>query len=205
MPPLAHPPVSGLDPEGTGLELWQEFLTLFFDGNQHSVGPVPNVSFPKAVLRFQEAPLPQPMEGAVGISVVWVAPSKIETYWDTLTAAEITALNIQPPSTAPAIRQQRAVAHCAWIFLVRSVTAGSATDNAQKQVSDAAGKLFGLLQNAEAVQPLAEKGIHKLRPKLARMAFPGDGAPNADLGFKLRVVTCAGVLRYPIVSQATDF
>ena len=60
--------VDGLDLEGSALALWQEFLAGYFDGTAHQVGRAA-VVFPKAVLRFQEASLPQPMKG-VAISVV---------------------------------------------------------------------------------------------------------------------------------------
>jgi hypothetical protein len=194
--PLNSPPVSGIDLEGSTLALWNEFLSGYFDGSTHSVGIIPGITFPKATLRYQESPLPQPLQDAVAISVVWVAPSCIKMYWADLTAPEIAASGISSPNPT----QQRAEARCLWMFLVRSVTAGG-DDNAQKQVQSASSKLYGLLLNSKSTEPLAEKGIHHIRPGTPRMAFPGDGAPGADLGFKLRVLSCTGTLRYPILSQ----
>ena len=152
------------------------------------------VTFPNAVLRFQEASLPQPLPG-VGISVVWVMPARVERYWDTLTAAELATM----PAGTP-VEQERGRAQGAFLFLVRALTTGTSS-NAQMEVQAAAGKLFGLLQNTAATEPLSEKGISKIRPTTARLAFPGDGAPGEDLGYRLRVISCRTVLRWAVVSQ----
>ena len=201
--------VDGLDLEGSALALWQEFLAGYFDGGAHPVGRGA-VTFPNAVLRFQEASLPQPLPG-VGISVVWVMPARVERYWDTLTAAELATM----PAGTP-VEQERGRAQGAFLFLVRAVDPPSpgssplrqgyggqagAASNAQMEVQAAAGKLFGLLQNTAATEPLSEKGISKIRPTMARMAFPGDGAPGEDLGYRLRVMSCRTVLRWAVVSQ----
>jgi hypothetical protein len=91
---------------------------------------------------------------------------------------------------------------CAFLFLVRAAGGDSGvSDNAQRQVQIAMGNLFGLLENSEATQPLSEKGITKIRPSSPRMGFPGDGAPGADLGYRLRTLSCAARLRWPVVSQ----
>lgn len=194
---LTSKPVDGLDLEGSALALWNEFLASFFDGATHDVGPMKSILFPAATLRFQESPQPKPLTN-VGISVVWVQPSKVTKCWDTLTASERAAL---PAGTIPNYRQERARAYCAFIFLVRAT---GSTDNSQKQVQVAASRLYGLLANAGATKPLAEKGIRMIRPTPPRMAFPGDSAPTADLGYRLRVMSCAAVLRWPVVSQAYD-
>ena len=112
-----------------------------------------------------------------------------------LTAAELALL---PAGTSA--EQERMQAHCSFLFLVRALTAGT-SDNAQQQVQAAAGKLFGLLQNTAATEPLSEKGISKIRPTPARMAFPGDGAPGADQGYRLRVLSCRAILRWAVASQ----
>jgi len=192
---LSSPAINGTDPEGSALAIWNEFLSGYFDGGTHAIGAMP-VQFPTATLRFQEASQPQPLAG-VGISVVWVAPSRSTRRWDVLTSVEMVAL---PAGTSP--NQERMRAHCAFLFLVRAMVADGATgDNAQKQVQSAAGKLFGLLENTAATEPLSEKGLSKIRPSPARMAFPGDGAPGEDLGYRLRIVSCRAVLRWPVVSQ----
>jgi hypothetical protein len=193
---LISSPVSGLNLEGSALALWNEFLAAYFDGLEHTLGLIPGVQFPQAVLRFQEAALPQPMEGDLGISVVWVAPSSICTHWDTLTAAEIAASGVANPP----LRQQRATAHGSFLFLIRANEAG-ANANAQKQVADGAALLYALLENSLATEPLSQKGIHKLRPRPPRLAFPGDGSPGTDLNYRLRVLACGAVLRYPVISQ----
>ena len=185
--------IDGMDAEGSALALWQEYLAGYFDGGAHLVGRVP-VVFPKASLRFQEASLPQPLKG-LGISVVWVTQVRVERRWEVLTAAELALL---PAGTSA--EQERMQAHCSFLFLVRALTAGT-SDNAQQQVQAAAGKLFGLLQNTAATEPLSEKGISKIRPTPARMAFPGDGAPGADQGYRLRVLSCRAVLRWAVASQ----
>lgn len=185
--------VDGLDAEGSALALWQEYLAGYFDGGTHLVGRM-SVVFPKATLRFQEASLPQPLKG-LGISVVWVTQVRTERRWEVLTAPDLALL----PAGTPA-DQERVQAHCSFLFLVRALTAGS-NDNAQQQVQAAAGKLFGLLQNTAATEPLSEKGISKIRPTPARMAFPGDGAPGADQGYRLRVLSCRAILRWAVASQ----
>lgn len=190
-----------MDLEGSTLALWAELLEDYFDGAEHTVGILTDVPFPVADITFQEKALPQPMQSAVGISIVWVAPSHVKVQWDTLTPAEIDALpdDMEVPPTT----QQRATADCSWLFLVRSVaTAGN--KSAQKQVQQAAGALYGLLSNAGALAPLAQKGIHHIRPNTPRMSYPGDGAPSADLSYRLRVIACRGQLRWPILSQEPD-
>ena len=185
--------IDGMDAEGSALALWQEYLAGYFDGGAHLVGRA-SVVFPKATLRFQEASLPQPLKG-LGISVVWVTQVRVERRWEVLTAAELAFL----PAGTPA-EQERMQAHCSFLFLVRALTTGP-SDNAQQQVQVAAGKLFGLLQNTAATEPLSEKGISKIRPTPGRMAFPGDGAPGADQGYRLRVLSCRAVLRWAVASQ----
>ncbi|HEX3800240.1 MAG TPA: hypothetical protein VH413_16210 [Verrucomicrobiae bacterium] len=197
MPSLNSSAVNGLNLEGSVLALFAEFLAGFFDGGNHAIGANGAVKFPVAQLRSQEAPLPKTLDAAIGLSTVWVAPSSVYTYWDTLTQAEIAAL---PEGSEPAVRQQRACGHATILFLIRSSETGG-DPNAQKQVQDGAGLLFGLLQNSLATEPLAQKGIHRLRPMPPRMAFPGDGAPSADLAYRLRILSCAVKLRWPLVSQ----
>ena len=201
--------IDGMDAEGSALALWQEYLAGYFDGGAHLVGRA-SVVFPKATLRFQEASLPQPLRG-LGISVVWVTQVRVERRWEVLTAAELALL----PAGTPA-EQERMQAHCSFLFLVRAVDPPSpgssplrqgsggqagAASNAQQQVQVAAGKLFGLLQNTAATEPLSEKGISKIRPTPGRMAFPGDGAPGADQGYRLRVLSCRAILRWAVASQ----
>ena len=191
--------IDGMDAEGSALALWQEYLAGYFDGGAHLVGRA-SVVFPKATLRFQEASLPQPLKG-LGISVVWVTQVRVERRWEVLTAAELALL---PAGTSA--EQERMQAHCSFLFLVRAVDPPSpgssgAASNAQQQVQVAAGKLFGLLQNTAATEPLSEKGISKIRPTPGRMAFPGDGAPGADQGYRLRVLSCRAVLRWAVASQ----
>jgi hypothetical protein len=196
---MKAPAINGLNLEGSAMALWQEWLAGFFDGGTHFVGPLAGVVFPKAVVRFQEA-VQLPLQSAVGISVVWVAPSAITMKWDTLTGQELAAL---PAGTVVGLRQQRATAHTTFLFLVRAVEAGGSA-TAQKQVADAAGLLFALLQNPLAAQPLSRKGLHWLRPMAPRMAWQGDGAPTMDDRFHLRVIACRASLRYPVVSQLPD-
>jgi len=107
--PLNAKAADGMDLDGSALALWQEFLAGYFDGGAHQVGRV-TVAFPKAVLRFQEASLPQPMKG-VAISVVWVVPARVERYWDTLTAAELAAM----PAGTP-VEQERGSAQGAFLY-----------------------------------------------------------------------------------------
>jgi hypothetical protein len=170
---LTAPHISELDLEPAALALMQEFLAKWFDGGTHAVGGNAAVPFPQCELRFQQSALDQPMSLPC-IALVWSDPASVERRWETVNGA----------------RQQMAYARVRWTFFVRA----SGT-NSRKVAGDAASRLAGLLANAAATRPLAQKGIHRLRP----------GLPQAvnNSNYALRVLQCVVALRYPILSQVS--
>jgi hypothetical protein len=173
---LSAPAVHELKLQETCLALMQEFLSGYFDGNAHDVGGNAAVVFPSVELRFQQAAHSQPLNG-VGISLVWVAASRKWRCWDLVDGA----------------RQHMIYAKCNWTFWVRAAGQATGKGNADKQVTTASDLLVGLLENAAAVKPLAQKGIRRPRP----------GTPQAvqDTNYSLRMIPCGVTLRYPVLSQ----
>jgi hypothetical protein len=184
--PLSAAAVSELKLEESVMALWSEFLAGYFDGNTHTVGAnSPGLKFPKAAFSFQQGRLPQPLNG-LGVSVVWEAPSKIKKQWDNV--------------GTPPVRQERAYGWALWMFLVRAELENGDGENAHKQCQSGSDRLYGLLNNSSAVLPLAEKGIHRLRPATPQMVAGGKFL-RGDGSYHLRLVTCEGWLRWPVLSQ----
>ena len=172
MTPLNHPAVSELALEGSVFALFAEFLAGYFDGASHAVGGNAPAVFPKAVLKFQQSALPQPLKGA-GIAMVWNSPTLVTKRWD-------------------GSGQEVATTSARWNFWIRTELADSG--DAKALCQDTAQKLFGLLANSAATQALAQKGIHRLRPMTPSLV--------TDTGYVLRLLPCAAQLRWTIRSQA---
>ena len=184
MTALTSPAVSANALETTVMDLWQEFLAQYFDGNPHTVGATAAVPFPKAQLCFQQsAALGQSAEGGnvkpetplsgLAITLVWSEPGRKPAMpW------ELVAGVMQPMVYAPA--------H--WNFWVRS--GGTNARRLGKQGSDA---LYGLLANRAETRSLAQAGIQRVR------VMPPRALQDAD--FTLRLVCVAAVLRYPVLTQ----
>ena len=179
------PAVSEAAIESSVFELFNEWLKDWFDGNAHSIGANAAVTFPKVVLRYQQDKLPQPLSDQIGISLVWVNTSKVRTVW-------------KSNSATVAVRKDQQIANIqtVWLFMVRSELEN------KKNCRAVAELLFAILNNTNATLPLAQKGIHRLRPMPPQLISDGGRRmEKPDLNFCLRMVQCSGMLRYPVFSQ----
>lgn len=193
--PLTKPAVSELNLEGSHLDLWHEWLSLWFDGQNHVVGANSAVKFPAAVLRYQQHDLPKPLEGltsagkspdGVAISVVWIGGPSIRYTWDTVGG----------------LRQRMAFARTGWMFWVRAEVTEKGEGNAKLKCRDTADRLFAVLENSAATRDLAGKGIHRLRPTPPSIVSEGSsGSKPGDPTYAMRLVSCSGTLHYPVRSQ----
>lgn len=177
--PLTSPAVSEAALEKSVSTLFNEWLTGYFDGGDHAVGNNGPIAFPEAIIKFQQAAIPQPLNGTL-IQMIWLAQGRPRFYWDNVDG----------------LRQQLAWFDVTWMFLIRSQLQESGTGNAKMAVRDASDLLFGLLQNSASTRPLAQKGIHKLRPHTPQLV-------TQDAGYLMRSITCMGRLRYHVISQPT--
>lgn len=190
---MNSPAVSEGQIESSAFNLFNEWLKGWFDGSTHAIGGNPAVTFPKAILRYQQDKLPQPLNepnlglALVGISMVWVNTSKVILSWK---------LNLVAGSLPT--RQQIANVQTTWLFMVRSEVEN------KKNCRTVAELLFAILNNTNATLPLAQKGIHRLRPMPPQLISDGGRRmEKPDLNFALRMVQCSGTLRYPVLSQTT--
>ena len=183
MSALTKPPVSELEIESTSLDLFQEFLSNYFDGGSHAIGQNAAIVFPKAALRFQQTALPQPLDGnseaqGLAITAIWMSPGRVNRCFEAASNSK---------------RQERATTRSTWLFWIRAQAQNSGGGNSSRLCQQAAEKLFALLQNSAETKPLAGKGIHHLRPSPPQIIQDSD--------YAVRMVSCAGQLRYIIKSQ----
>jgi hypothetical protein len=190
---MNSPAVSEGQIETSAFNLFNEWLKSWFDGGTHAIGGNATVAFPKAVLRYQQDKLPQPLTepnfglALVGISMVWVNTSKVILSW-----------KMSPVAGGVPARQQIANIQTTWLFMVRSEVEN------KKNCRAVAELLFAILNNTNATLPLAQKGVHRLRPMPPQLISDGGRRmEKPDLNFCLRMVQCAGTLRYPVLSQVS--
>lgn len=177
-------PLNELKLEQGVYELLAEWLPTYFDGGSHAVGGNAAVTFPNAALGFAQSNLPQPLMPVtatdtkaplVGLTVVLGkalgAPSR---RWEIF------------PKVGGS-RQLMVYKKVRLNFWIRSATA----DNADRLLCMNAGaRLEGLLGNASATRPLAQNGMHRLRPASVE--------PVADTTFMLRLLPCEVTLKYAV-------
>jgi hypothetical protein len=188
---LTNPAVDANALETSVMKLWQEFLARYFDGGQHDVGAVANVQFPNVELHFQQSAVTQPLTGGpnlglagAAITQVWSETFKRWTGWENV------LVDGSLPN-GPYVRQEMRYERVAWNFWVRA----SGT-NARAACKLAADRLAGLLGNKAATHLLGAKGICRLSATAPRAIQETD--------YVLRLVTCVGTLRYPVLSQVTS-
>ena len=169
-------PVNVMALETSVLRLWAEFLGGFFDGAEHQVGDGGVVRFPRVALRFQQAPLPQPLDGAV-ITATWLSPGKTERRWGIVQGQ----------------RTKVAATDVTWLFWVRAKVVSSGSGNSVNLAQEVAEKLYGLLANEKVIGPLAQRGIQRVRPETPHLV--------SDAEYALRVVPCHGRLRYALETR----
>lgn len=177
MSPLQKPAVNELAVVTSTLDLWCEFLGLYFNGQPHAVGANDPVIFPKAELLFQQSPITQPSEktnnlDTLSIGLVWNDPTKKWVAWETVDN----------------VTQQIAQSLVSINFWVRA--AGS---QAKAQGKLAADRLHGLFNNAAETRLLGRKGILRVSAMEPRIV-------SSDV-FTLYLVIARMQLRYPILSQ----
>jgi hypothetical protein len=209
MVPLTNPAVDANALETSVMKLWQEFLARYFDGGQHDVGAVANVQFPKVELQFQQSAVTQPLSDGpnlglapnlgvamAAITLVWSESMRKWTAWENVAATVSSGPDGSGDGTAPnafgavlpKTRQEMCYERVAWNFWVRA----SGT-NARAACKLAADRLAGLLGNKAETHLLGAKGVSRLKPSAPRAIQETD--------YVLRLVTCVGTLRYPVMSQ----
>jgi hypothetical protein len=189
MTPLTNNAVDANAVEDTVLHLWQEFLGRYFDGETHDVGAVADVRFPLAELHFQQSAVSQPLDKSpapgLAITMVWSEGDRRRwTAWEGVS----TPANDQTPDNPTGTRQEICYERVAWNLWVRAT--GTNGRMLGKSGSD---RLFGLISNRGETHALGQKGICRLKASAPRVI--------QETNYVLRVVTCAGTLRYPILSQ----
>lgn len=181
---LNSPAISELALESSTFNLFNEFLKGFFDGAAHVVGYNAPVAFPTAEIHFQQSSQTAPLNGAA-ISLVWISGSRPNYHWETVAGKT----------------QRMATVRANWMFFVRAQKPDDGTGNAKALAMRTGELLFALLQNSTAVKPLAQKGIHRLRPSTPQLLSEGAGAKSGDPAYAMRGIACAGTLRYAVISQ----
>ena len=86
-------------------------------------------------------------------------------------------------------RQQMFYKPVRFNFWVRCETAD---DTARALCMNAGQLLESILANAACTRPLAQMGVHRLRP--------GSSAPVADTTYVLRLVPCQATLKYAVLT-----
>jgi hypothetical protein len=179
MTSLTKPEVSELAVVGGTLDLFCEFLTGYFDGEEHAVGANEPVVFPEAELLFQQSPVTQPSDKAAGagldtlaITMVWNDPTRKWRAFENVGGA----------------RQEIVQAQASFNFWVRATG-----QNARAQGKLAADRLNALLNNSGETRALGQKGILRVRAGEPRNVASGD--------FTLYLVTATAQLRYAVYSQ----
>ena len=167
--------------EQSTYDLFAIWLKSYFDGAAHAIGGNAGVMFPKAALGFAQSALPQPLTASgpqVGITMTFAADTgrNVSRRWE-----------VGPPGTG---RQQMFYKPMRWNFWVRCETAD---DKARALCMNAAQLLESILANAACTRPLAQMGVHRIRP--------GSAVPVADTTYILRLVPCHATLKYAVLSQ----
>jgi len=190
--PLENGPVDANALETSVMKLWQEFLARYFDGGQHNVGAVANVQFPQVELHFQQSAVTQPLaESNLGLEPnLGVATAAITLVWSE-SMRKWTAWESLPDGPSSWQRQEMCYERVAWNFWVRA-----SGMNARAACKLAADRLAGLLGNKAETHALGAKGVSRLKPSAPRAIQETD--------YVLRLVTCVGTLRYPVLSQVTS-
>lgn len=132
--------------------LLYEWLSGYFDGGSHEVGPSGTgaVLFPKASISFDQAELPQPLDGSgvSGLNILVIGQT-IDT---------VTFMDGDGKFMRSEVRLD---------FFVRAGVAAFGQGNPQYVCRKAAQLLRACLTNDHALQPLAQKGIYDLYVKEA--------------------------------------
>ena len=185
-------PITETNLEQATYALFLEWLKSFFDGGPHPVGTNPAnvaVKFPLAAFGFGQSVLPQPLNPTPAVAGVVVTPKVgITMVFATDSGRQVS----RRWETIGGRRQQVYYKPVRWNFWVRCETAD---DAGRALCLNAAQLLESILANSACTRALAQNGVHRVRP--------GSSAPVADNTYVLRLVPCAGTLRYAVSAQAT--
>lgn len=177
---LTKPAVHVLAIEQSALELIEEFLRGWFDGQTHTLGGT-DLVFPHAHLRFQQSSLPQPLNG-LSITTLF-QPGRSRRDWS--------------PSALGEGLQEWHTEDVTFSFWVRASLTAEATRTGQGNnhhlVREGADRLLALLSHSDATQPLAAKGIAHWRARLPQLVAEG--------AYAVRLITAKAQLRYGAETQ----
>lgn len=198
---LTSPALTETTIESATMRLFDEWLASYFDGAQHSIGPVevsPPVTFPKAELAYQGKALPQPLDSGaqaapLGISLVWATPGgRIDRHFDHALIAGVP--RPQHDCDCQALLQ----------FIIRTDNTEIGGLNGEARVRQASDLLYALLNNPYATGPLAEKGIQHLFPQPGILLSSGPGAKGAGaaIDYHARLIQVRCTLRWTVFSQS---
>ncbi len=164
------------------------WLAFYFDGGLHPVGGNLGVSFPKAALGFAQSALPQPLAGTPTTTAT--NPANPPQVGITLTFGADTGQVQRRWHVVGGSRQRVHYKPVRLNFWVRCETAD---DSGRAACMTAASLLEAIMANEASSKPLAQCGIHRIRPSSPQ--------PIADTTYVLRQVTCRATLRYAVFSQ----
>lgn len=187
---LTSPAVHALGLESSVLDLFREWLALWFDGASHTVGGHATIAFPKAELLFQVAKPPQPMTAGaqatpLAIHVVWMAPSKPSRCFE--------------PMPGTGVRQEWVTQQVTLHFWVHCGAVDAGQGSADYLAGRTADLLHGILNNSAATRVLAAKGLHSLSASSHVLPFKGNSTKE---DFATRLLSATARVRYAILSQS---
>lgn len=150
--PLSSPAVRFASVETDMLALWQEFLSGFFDGNEHDVNGA-SIVFSNVEFSFQQGRITQPTGKA--ISVGWTRPKEVKSHMVTGTTRRF------------------------WMpveltFYVRVAGSNSGDGGPHVMVKKVDDLLYAILSSRDIIRFLAQKGIHQVRPQTPVMVANPD-------------------------------
>lgn len=179
---LSKPAITEFDVEKSVEDLFAEWVAYYFSGTPRSApkadGTHADKTFPTALFRCQQTNPPQPLNGVL-INLVWSRPAGTELYFDR--------------ETATGLQHQRAFCSVLFSFYVVANVQESGAGNSVEFARRTADALHGLLNNADTILPLANKGITELSPRTPALV----GGPD----YAARLVLCHARLEWAVFSQ----
>lgn len=179
--PLLKPAVQFLAIEKSVFELWDEWLSQWFDGQSHTLGSNGATIFPAASRHFAQSDF-SGLNGAA-IQVVWVQHTKDAKVWT-------------PHATVAGSLDRERREDCSWLFLVRARAASDA--QSRYLCREVASLLHAALSHPGATRDLARKGIRELRASEPVEATDGPGATPNPTAMATRLISVRGQIRYAV-------
>ena len=172
--------ITELDVEGAVHTIFAEWLAKYFDGQPHIVGGKKPVSFPTALLQFEQCSITQPQNPGTpapqaSIIMVWGTPISTDKRRETVGGKP----------------QQMIYKNVRWNFWVRAQMQSADSANARKVAHLASKRLNAILKNPATNCELGQKGIHHPCPREPELV--------AESAYTLMLVTCQAQLRYSVL------